>query len=252
MIGAQATEPDRTLTLTYAATLHRGDHEVTDLAVLRRCDGALEDDDAPRLQETLVDDASKLVPLERARATLVLEGERLVVRMDLLAVRALEDSDREVLLLLAKQATSGFWGDRVSFAIPGDLLDTDGEDTWHYVLWEWSAREQLPTPLGDGLAHLSRTFQGLDMSPEALATQPDDRLAAWVTELQAYELLLRALVRSPDDFEFGELEKATVVWVAARAELERRRLEQVVAESGVPRVSVDDLDALDDLPPDVF
>lgn len=167
MIGAQATEPERTLTLTYAATLHRGDHEITDLAVLRRCDGALEDDDAPQLQETLVDDDSKLVPLERARATLVFEGERLVVRMDLLAVRALEDSDREVLLLLANQSTSGFWGDRVSFA-------------------------------------------------------------------------------------FGELEKATVVWVAARAELERRRLERVFAKSGVPRVSVDELDALDDLPPDVY
>lgn len=204
--------------LSFAATLSHveTDEDVQDPKLLAQLDGVRE----PADLATHANEGELPIGLLTASPVLRFDGS-LSMTVDMELDREPSPEDVEALADFINRQIEGGWGMNYEFDLPSGLED-------YMVHFDATPREQVPTARSDRLHEIEREFGPWDY--ERLTAQSTDELRAFKAKLEPYAS------------EQPPLYQSIVAVLQQRA----------VSDSGYPKVSVDNLNALDDLPEDVF
>jgi hypothetical protein len=222
-------------TLTFNARLadiDSGD-SVDDPRLLRQLDGV---EEASDLADYVVDGELPGIELSRARPVLRFDERTnaLSLEVEFVTAGAVSDRDREFLARFWKRQVGGGWGTNYEFALPANLEN-------YTVDFDEEPREKVLQVAATELAPLIARYGSL--RPADIVGKSPDELHAIRDALAPHrEGLL--LVATP------EARAVYALYQLACTLLQHSAVEKAGAK--VPKVSLDNLDALDDLPDDVF
>jgi hypothetical protein len=226
---------DHSYKLTFSAHIEHIDtgETETDAKLLKQLDGVEEMTD---LASNVVGDELSGIELRRARPVLHFDPRKreLYMEIEFVTARAVTDRDRELLArFIARQMHRG-WGTNYEFELPASLAD-------YVVHFETEPRETVPRAAATAVAPLIARYQRVRI--DDLDGKSDEELAAICADLGPH-------VR---ELQIAGVDDASAHAVASLHTVAKTRLQHRAAErAGVPKVAMDNLDAIDDLPDDVF
>jgi hypothetical protein len=205
----------------------------TDARKLRQLDGVTDSFD---LASNVLDGELPGIELLHARPVLRFAPRKrdLHLEVDFVISRAVTDRDRELLARFWQRRVMSGWGLNYEPELPASL-------SGYAVHFEARPREKTPRVAARQLAPVIARYKRIRLAD--LDRKSDQELAAICAELAPHASELQVT---------GSAGARVVakLYTAARTRLQHRAAER--AGAGVPKVSAENLDAIDDLPDDVF